>query len=105
MNAFRLTLLAVADLAEIVDYVIAESGVEHAHALLSDIVSAFQRLADMPGIGHVRHNLAEEEARFWVVHRYLIAYVTLESRIEVVRVLHGAREPELIGKKIQQQRR
>jgi plasmid stabilization system protein ParE len=54
-----------------------------------------RRLAAFPRIGHIREDVADESLRFWSVYSYLIAYRPERKPIEIVRVLHGARD---IGK-------
>ena len=53
-----------------------------------------RRLAETPGLGHVREDLAaiDPALRFWPVYSYLIVYRAETAPLEVVRVLHGARD-------------
>jgi len=53
-------------------------------------------LAEMPGKGHVREDLTDDEVLFWPVYRYLVVYRPGTAPLEVVRVLHGARDVERI---------
>jgi antitoxin ParD1/3/4/toxin ParE1/3/4 len=55
-----------------------------------------RRLADMPGMGHLCKDLADESLRFWAVYSYLILYRPDTSPLQVIRVLHGARDVETI---------
>lgn len=96
MTRFRLTELAEADLEAILDHIADDTGPERAHAVLTDLVSAFTLLGGHPGIGHERLDLADGELRFWGVHAFLIAYRTETGAVEIVRVLHGARDPEML---------
>lgn len=50
-----------------------------------------QRIAGTPGLGHLREDLADEPLRFYPVWSYLVIY-RLTDPIQVVRVLHGARD-------------
>jgi toxin ParE1/3/4 len=52
-------------------------------------------LADNPRLGRPRPEIAPE-ARGWIVGRYLVLYRAQDDGIEVVRVVHGAREIEQI---------
>lgn len=54
------------------------------------------RLGESPGIGHLRQDLAVEPLRFWTVHNFLIVYRPEARPIQVVRVLHGARDVQAI---------
>jgi toxin ParE1/3/4 len=60
-------------------------------AVLSRIRATMRRVASMPGIGHLRKDLADEPLRFVAVWSYLIVY-RLASPLEIVRVVHGARD-------------
>lgn len=53
-----------------------------------------RRLAEMPGLGHMREDLVaiDQALRFWPVYSYLIVYRAETDPLEVVRVLHGARD-------------
>ena len=50
----------------------------------------------MPGMGHFRSDLAAEPLRFWRVRNYLVVYRSEKTPIEIVRVLHGARDAQVI---------
>lgn len=54
--------------------------------------TAMQRLAQMPGIGHVREDLADETLRFLPVRSYLIIYRPDARPIQIVRVVSGYRD-------------
>lgn len=51
-----------------------------------------ERLAEAPGLGHFREDLAPEPVRFWPVYSYLIVYLPDSDPLQVLRVLHGARD-------------
>ncbi len=55
-----------------------------------------RKLADMPGMGHIRKDLVDESLRFWSVYSYLILYRPDSRPLQVIRVLHGARDVETI---------
>ncbi len=50
------------------------------------------KLAAAPGIGHRREELAGGPHRFWLVYSYLIVYRVDSQPLQIVRVLHAARE-------------
>ncbi len=57
-----------------------------------------QKLAETPGMGHVREDLADESLRVWRVFSFLVIYRPDTSPLHVIRVLHGARDLEgLLG--------
>lgn len=49
-------------------------------------------------MGHVREDLVEVDSalRFWPVYSYVIVYRAETDPLEVVRVLHGARDVRAI---------
>jgi antitoxin ParD1/3/4/toxin ParE1/3/4 len=51
-----------------------------------------RRLADFPGIGRARSDLSDETLRVWAVYSYLIIYRPDTKPLQVLRVIHGARE-------------
>ena len=46
----------------------------------------------MPGKGHQRSDVRSGKYRFWSVHSYVIAYRYDETKLIVVRVVHGRRD-------------
>jgi toxin ParE1/3/4 len=58
---------------------------------LRNIRLACERLADFPTMGAERSDLATA-LRSWPLDNYLIFYKPLPDGIEVLRVLHGARD-------------
>lgn len=92
MSAFRLSEPAQDDLVSIAEY-LADEDPAAAHRLLDLLESAMERLAEIPGLGHSRHDLTDEEdLLFWTVQRYLIVYRAASRPLEVVRILHGSRD-------------
>lgn len=63
-----------------------------ADRVLSDLRDAVTRLAEMPGLGHVRDDLADETLRAWTVHRYVVIYQPDRVPLLIVRVLSGYRD-------------
>jgi antitoxin ParD1/3/4/toxin ParE1/3/4 len=51
-----------------------------------------QKLAEFPGIGHLREDVTDEPIRFWCVYSYLIAYRPHTKPLEILRIVHGARD-------------
>jgi toxin ParE1/3/4 len=85
---------ALVDLAEIWSH-IAEDSADHADTFTDLIDSKFQVLARRPGIGRSRPELATD-LRSFAVGNYVIFYIPLSKGVEVVRVLHGARDLEAV---------
>ena len=91
MSRFKLSAPARRDLREIRDY-IALDNVPAARKFLARITEASHGLAEMPGQGHLREDLTELPVRFWPVGAYLIVYDPATRPLEILRVLHGARD-------------
>lgn len=93
MKHFVLTEQAETDIFQAWEYV-AETNPEAADRLRDNLYDAMQKLADMPGMGHVRLELADSRHRFWFVRPYLILYRPDTNPLQILRVLHGARDIE-----------
>ena len=90
MKRYVLSPAATADVEQIVAFL--DEHAPHAtDAVLSRIRSAMRRIASTPGIGHLRKDLADEPLRFVSVWSYLVVY-RLTRPVEIVRVVHGARD-------------
>jgi toxin ParE1/3/4 len=85
---------AETDLLEIWLY-IAQDSPRAADRLLDRIETECRLLADNPRLGRARPELAPD-ARARIVGRYLVLYRERDEGIEVVRVVHAAREIERI---------
>jgi len=90
MNSFRLSPAARSDLDGIWFY-IALDDPEAADKFIRAIISRFPKLAAMPELGRQRGELSPR-LRSFPVGRYVIFYRPMENEIEVVRILHGARD-------------
>jgi len=88
------TPAASADLLEIWCF-IAEDSIPAADRVLESIEHACSAVAEMPGIGRSREELAAT-LRSVTCGSYLIFYRSKAAGVEVVRVLHGARDLDTI---------
>ena len=93
MARFKLTALARSDLREIRDF-IAEDNPQAATRYMRILKEKCQRLADTPGLGVQREEYCGLH-RF-PVGDYLIFYRPTAEGIEVIRILHGARDIQRI---------
>jgi antitoxin ParD1/3/4/toxin ParE1/3/4 len=91
MNRYVLTSAAEDDLRNILEFLIVESP-SAARRVLDALQDAMRLLADRPGLGHRRTDLADEALRFWPVFSYLVIYRSDTVPVQVVRILHGARD-------------
>jgi toxin ParE1/3/4 len=85
---------AISDLAQIWDY-IADDSEKRADAFLAMVDGKFQTLSQHPAIGRRREELAPG-LRSFPVGRYVIFYLPLPNGVDIVRVLHGARDIETV---------
>lgn len=84
---------AKADLVEIWDY-IADDSENRADAFIETINQKLAVLAERPNIGRARDELGKN-IRSFPVSRYVIFYMPIQGGIDVVRVLHGARDLDI----------
>ncbi|MEJ1931694.1 type II toxin-antitoxin system RelE/ParE family toxin [Nostoc sp. NIES-2111] len=97
MKRYVLTPRAKRDVNEIWDSIASEN-IEAAHRVLDAMEAAMVQLAKNPGIGHWREKLADKSHRFWLVYSYLIVYRHEVMALQIVRVLHAARDVQsLLG--------
>ncbi len=94
MSKLRISPRARADLIEIWSY-IADDSAANADAFIDKLFETMQLLAGKPGSGRHREELAPGMQSF-SFGRYIIFYRVVTSEIEIVRVLHGARDIQSI---------
>jgi len=82
--------LAEADIFEIWDY-IADDSFEAADRWLDQLDEILQLIATQPMMGRAREEL-EHGLRSFPFGRYVTFYMPTSNGIDVVRVLHGARD-------------
>lgn len=85
---------AADDILEIWDY-IAEDSLEQADAWIDRLDESLQLLATQPLMGRARQELAAG-LRSQPFERYVVFYLPMSNGIDVVRVLHSARDIETI---------
>lgn len=90
MKRYHLSGPAQRDLREIRNYIAADS-VTAAICFVDLLKTKCQRLAEFPGMGREREELGAG-LRSFAVSNYLIFYRERNEGIEIVRVLHGARD-------------
>lgn len=96
MPTVKRTAQAEEDLIDIWLY-IAHDDVRAADRVLDEIEKTCSLLADQPGLGPAKSDIAPD-LRYCPVRRYLILYRQVTDGIEVVRVVHGARDvPRLMA--------
>jgi plasmid stabilization system protein ParE len=95
MKRYVLTQSAKRDVNDIWEYIAADN-IEAAGRVLDALESAMLKLAKNPSIGHWREELADKRHRFFLVHSYLIVYRHEAEPLQIVRVLHAARDVQSI---------
>jgi plasmid stabilization system protein ParE len=93
MSQYQFTPQAVSDLLEIWTF-IARDNLEAADRVEEAIFRACDLLADAPLAGRVRKDLTPLPVRFWVVQpysKYMIVYDPEKKPLQIIRILHGAR--------------
>ena len=95
MKRFILTPRAKQDVNDIWDY-IANDNIEAADRVLDALNNAVIKLAKNPGIGHWRAELTDRRHRFLLVYSYLIVYRHETKPLQIIRVLHAARDVQSI---------
>lgn len=96
MKRYVLTRPAERDLDHIKHYLIERAGVRVARRVVGEIRSAILLLSSKPGIGHVREDLTGLPVKFWPVYSYLIVYDPITKPLEIIRVVHGAQDLEVM---------
>jgi toxin ParE1/3/4 len=82
---------AKAELRAIHDY-IAQNSPRYAQGMVDRITRKTQQLASQPQLGAIVPQYSEASIRELLVYPYRILYRTAASRVEVLSVVHGARQ-------------
>ena len=94
---YRVLPAADADLDDQADYLAREASLETALRFYDAAASTFEAITRMPGLGERRETLKPRLAglRVWRIEgfeNHWVFYQQTEAGIEIVRVLHGARD-------------
>lgn len=90
MRRLHFTRLAEQDLTEICDYIAAKS-VQRAAAVVKGLEQACQMLVSQPGMGRARPELAPDLCSL-TEGSHIIFYRVADDGVQVIRILHGARD-------------
>jgi toxin ParE1/3/4 len=94
MKSYRLSRRARADIHEIWDYLAVErESPDAAHNQIESLYAKFSLLATSPLLGEARDDL-KQGLRAFSADRYVVFYYALDRGIEIVAVVHGARDLE-----------
>ena len=95
--AHRLTNQAEADLDQIWNYIVKESGnIEIARRQIASITERFFLLANHPEVGRSRDAVLGPGRRSYPVDRYVIVYRIDGADVWILRVAHGSRDIEAL---------
>jgi len=92
VSRYVLAPAAANDLIEIWRYIRKQRSQPMADRVEEVILEKFAALASDPGIGHRRSDLTVADVRFFPVYSYLIVYRPSTKPLQIVAVLHGARD-------------
>ncbi len=94
MSKYQFTPQALGDLSHIWSF-IARDNSEAANRLEAAVFRACDLLAESPLAGQIRADLTPRPLRFWLVQpysNYLVVYDPETKPLQVIRILHGARD-------------
>lgn len=90
------TETAAADLDAVWDRIALDSP-DAADRVVDEILAECERIGREPGIGHTREDLVSKRPiKFWGLYKYLILYRVDRTPIEVLAIVHGARDVEAL---------
>ena len=92
MSGYRLSPRAKVHLDEIRSWYLEKQTPSGARTVARELREAFRLLGRNPDIGHRREDLTDKTLRFWPVRSYLIVYRPATRPLQIVAVLHGARD-------------
>ncbi len=91
MKRFTLSPQAAEDIHEAWGY-IGRDNLDAAQRVRLRILEACRAIAQNPSVGHRRTDLTDKPVLFWPSNPYLIIYNPARKPVEIVRVVHGARD-------------
>jgi plasmid stabilization system protein ParE len=93
---FTFTLEAEADVLVIWERVADDGSENRADQVIARIYDECQKLGDMPGMGHYREDIIDQRHKFWTAWSYLIVYRWQVAPIQIIAVIHGARDLDAV---------
>lgn len=89
---FIFTPEAEMDVLAIWEYIADDDSERTADRIIARIYDECEKVGDMPGMGHYREDLLDKRHKFWSVWSYLIVYRWEVQPIQVIAIVHGARD-------------
>jgi plasmid stabilization system protein ParE len=91
---FIFTLEAESDALAIWEYIADDDSESAADRVIARIYDECQKLGETPGLGHFRQTLLDQRHRFWKIWSYLIVYRWEVTPIQIIAIVHDARDLE-----------
>jgi toxin ParE1/3/4 len=95
-RGYELSEPAQHDLDEILGYYFVEGGPSTVRTVIAHFQDAFGRLAAFPHIGRPAEHIAPAACRVWRVLDFLVVYKPDAVPLEIVRIIHGARDTDVL---------
>ena len=92
MSGYRIAESAEADILDILSFIASRDGEARALHVYEKFIEAFEMLSLAPDSGARKPQLAGEQLRWWPVFKFLVVYDAERSPIDILRVIHGARD-------------
>jgi len=92
MSGYTLTQSAEADLDDVLGFIAERDGTGRALHVYEQFVDACERLASFPGMGVRKSQLTDDAIRWWPVFQFLVVYDAERTPIDILRVIHSARD-------------
>lgn len=84
------------DLLSIWEYLADHATLDTADRVIAAIRDGIEQLVSTPRIGFMRESFAPPSVRFWRVHSFYIVYRWEKQPIEILRVVHAARDVQRV---------
>lgn len=88
MSAYVLTKPAAQDIDDILDYISSQSP-QTALLVARRFERTFEKIADLPAIGHTRKELRDDSLRVVTCSGYLIIFDSVRQPLHILRVIRG----------------
>lgn len=89
---YRVTDAAKQDVREIVNYIrFVQNSPQNARLVAERLKAQFAKLVEMPNLGHVREELADDHAMVVAITGLLVIYDPWLEPLTILRVVHAAR--------------
>lgn len=91
-RGFILSVPASRDTDEILEYILNADGPERALHVMNHLYEGLRRISDSRQVGHRREDLTSAPVLFYRVWSFMVVYNPDSEPVEIIRVLHGARD-------------